>query len=121
MVHPPPPGEGHSSSCSVGREDNAGSAVTRRGGGGVDDVREEGGRGEGGAGASAPAPMRLVSASVLPPPRWKPHLPAPSSPAAGLLATSPRAPRLSVLAASVGVGATKVSVRDGGMDPGSDR
>lgn len=41
---------------------------------GGDDVGEEGG-----AGASTPAPIRLVCASVLPPPRRKPHLPAPSS------------------------------------------
>lgn len=52
----------------------------------MDDVREEGG-----AGASTPAPIGLVCASVLPPPRWKPHLPAPSSPAAGRLSTSPPA------------------------------
>lgn len=90
------------------------------GGGGRDVVEEEGG-----AGASTPASFRLVCASVLPPPRWKPHLPAPSSlssrpplssfpPALGFLSSLPRS------ASELPARQQKVSVLDGGMDPGFD-
>lgn len=70
-----PPGEGHSSSCPLGRGRGGGVSRDWRVSVGRDVVEKEGG-----AGASTPASFRLVCASVLPPPRWKPHLPAPNSP-----------------------------------------